>query len=52
MMFGWEKKDMENITPKELKQYRDLAKIYLGYTDQEMTQWVNDKVLIEIPRPR
>jgi len=52
LMFGWEKKDMENITAKELKQYRDLAKIYLAYTDQEMTQWVNANVLIEIPQPR
>jgi hypothetical protein len=26
LMFGWEKKDMENITSKELKVYRLLAK--------------------------
>ena len=51
-MFGWEKRDMENVTAKELKQYRDMAKIYLGYTEREMNRWVSDSVLIELPRPQ
>jgi hypothetical protein len=41
-MFGWEKKEAENVTPKELKRYRNMAKIYLGYTEQQMNPWVND----------
>jgi hypothetical protein len=52
LMLGWEKKDMENVTPKELKEYREAAKIYLGYTEQEMTRWVNDNVLIELTQPK
>lgn len=48
LMFAWEKKDMENIKPNELKAYRDLAKIYLGFTDLQMTKLVKDRVLVEI----
>ena len=51
LMFAWEKKDMENIKPNELKAYRDLAKIYLGYTESQMTKLVKDRVLIEIVKP-
>jgi hypothetical protein len=52
LMFAWEKKDMENIEPNELRAYRDLAKIYLGYTDLQMTKLVKDRVLVEIFHPR
>jgi hypothetical protein len=51
-MFGWEKKDMENITPKELKVYRLLAKRYLGFTDDEMSIAVDDGALLEFRQPR
>ncbi|MGA2252038.1 type II toxin-antitoxin system RelE/ParE family toxin [Terracidiphilus sp.] len=52
LMFGWEKKDMENITPKELKVYRLLAKRYLELTDGEMHIAVNDGTLLEFRQPR
>jgi hypothetical protein len=52
LMFAWEKKDMENVRSSELKAYRDLAKIYLRFTDFEMTKLVKDRVLVEIFRPR
>ena len=51
-MFGWEKKDMENITAKELKVYRILAKRYLEFTDGEMSIAVNDGTLQEFRQPR
>jgi hypothetical protein len=52
LMFAWEKKDMENIKPNELKEYRDVAKMYLGYSDSQMTKLVKDRVLVEIIRPQ
>ena len=51
LMFAWEKKDMENIKLNELRAYRDLAKLYLGYTDFEMTKLVKNGVVAEIFRP-
>jgi hypothetical protein len=42
---------MENIKHNELKAYRDVAKMYLGYSDSQMTELVNDRVLVEIVRP-
>ncbi len=50
LMFAWEKKDMENIKPNELKGYRDVAKIYLECSDSQMTKLVKDRVLVEISR--
>ena len=52
LMFAWEKKDMENIKPNELKAYRNVAKLYLGYSDLQMTELVKDRVLVEIIRPQ
>jgi hypothetical protein len=52
LMFAWEKKEMENIKPNELKAYRDVAKVYLGYSDSRMTKLVKDRVLVEIIRPQ
>lgn len=52
LMFGWEKKDMENITPKELKVYRLLAKRYLEFTEDEIRVALNDGTLLEFRQPR
>ncbi len=52
LMFGWEKKDMENITSKELKVYRYLAKRYLEFTGIEVSLAVNDGTLLEFRQPR
>jgi hypothetical protein len=47
-MFGFEKKDLASIKPDELKQYRKAARIYLGYSEEEMTMIVKEKALLEI----
>ena len=52
LMFGWEKKDMENITPRELKVYRLLAKRYLEFTEDEIRVALNDGTLLEFRQPR
>lgn len=52
LLFGWEKKDMENIGPKELKVYRLLAKRYLELTDGEIDITVNDGTMRELHRPQ
>jgi hypothetical protein len=48
LMFGFEKKDLANIKPDELKGYRKAAKIYLGYSEAEITAIVKEKALFEI----
>lgn len=48
LLFGWEKKDMENISPKELKVYRLLAKRYLEFTEDEIRIAINDGTLQEL----
>lgn len=52
LMFAWEKKDMENIKPNELREYRELAKIYLGFTEFQMDELVKKKVVVEIAQHR
>ncbi len=52
LMFGFEKKDLANIKPDELKGYRKAARIYLGYTDAEITAIVKEKALFEIAPSR
>lgn len=51
LMFGFEKKDMANIKPDELRGFRKAAKIYLGYSEEEITAIVKEKSLSEIPKP-
>ena len=48
LMFGFEKKDLANIKPDELKEYRKAARIYLSYTEDEITAIVKKKALFEI----
>ncbi len=52
LMFGWEKKDMENIGPKELIVYRNLAKRYLGFSDGDINIAVIDGALQEFRQPQ
>jgi hypothetical protein len=51
LMFGFEKKDLANIKPDELKEYRKAARIYLGYTEEQMTAIVKAGALFEIAPP-
>jgi hypothetical protein len=48
LMFGFEKKDLANIKSDELREYRKAARIYLGYSEEEITGIVKRKALIEI----
>lgn len=48
LMFGFEKKDLANIKPDELRAYRKAARIYLGYTEEEITAIVKQRALLEI----
>jgi hypothetical protein len=52
LMFAWEKRDVENIKPNELKEYRELAKIYLGFTELQMDELIKKKVVVEIAQHR
>jgi hypothetical protein len=52
LMFGFEKKDLANIKPNELREYRKAARIYLGYREEEMTAIVKEKALFEIASSR
>ena len=52
LMFGWEKKDMENVVPRELKVYRNLAKRYLEFSNDEISIAINGGILQEIRQPR
>jgi hypothetical protein len=49
MMFGFEKKDIANIKPDELKAYRKAAGIYLAFSEDQIDSIVKQKALIEIP---
>jgi hypothetical protein len=47
MMFGFEKKDIVNITSKELKALKKLAKHYLDLSEGEMERLVRQRELEE-----
>jgi hypothetical protein len=49
---GFEKNDLANIKPDELRGLRNAARIYLGYSEEEMTAIVKQKALIEIGRSK
>lgn len=47
-VYGFEKKDRENIKPDELEAFRELGEVVLGYKADEMRKRVADGVFIEI----
>jgi hypothetical protein len=51
LMFGFEKKDMANIKNDELRAFRKAARVYLAYSEEEMTAIVRQKSLAEIAKP-
>jgi hypothetical protein len=51
LMFGFEKKDQANIKADELRAFRKAARVYLGYSEEEMTAIVQEKSLSEIVEP-
>ncbi len=52
LMFGFEKKDLANIKPDELRGYRKAARIYLGFSEEEISAIVKQKALFEIAPSR
>jgi hypothetical protein len=38
-VFGFEKKDMTNITAEDLVLFREMAPLYLNASDEQMQQW-------------
>ncbi len=48
LMYGFAKKDLGNIEKNELKEFKALAKIYLGFSEEKMSELVREKVLTEI----
>ena len=50
-VFGFEKKDITNITVQELEAFRELADIILGYSEVEVAKRVADGALLEIKPP-
>lgn len=50
MMYGFEKKDKANISKKDLQNFRQAAKVYLGLTEAALTLAVADRTLVKITR--
>ncbi len=50
-VYGFEKKDFENIDRRELEAFRELAGVILGYTDDEIEQRVTDGALFNVEEP-
>ena len=48
---GFEKKDKANIRSDELVAFRKYAEIYLGYSNAEMAQRVEDGALFKVEMP-
>jgi hypothetical protein len=43
-VYGFEKKDLANIKANEVAAFRELAAVVLGYTEAEMTRFVQEAV--------
>lgn len=50
-VYGFEKKDLDNIKPIELEGFRELARVILGYSNAELIAQVQAGSLIEIDEP-
>ena len=50
-MFGFEKKDQANIQADALRSFRKAARVYLAFTEEQMTAIVREKSLSEIKDP-
>ena len=50
-VYGFEKKDAANIRQSDLAAFRRFAEVYLGYTNAELAQRVEDGVLFKVVKP-
>ena len=48
LLYGFEKKDLGNMRPDELRQFKASAKIYLGFSEEQISDLVQKRVLMEI----
>ena len=51
-VYGFEKSSLENIGPKELKAFKDSAKVVLNLSEQELATAIERGAFIEVPKPR
>lgn len=47
-VFGFEKKDLSNITEDDLLSFREFAKVVLAAADDEVERWVREGALLRI----
>ena len=47
-LYGFQKNQQDNLTPKELKAYKIIAKKFLDFSDIEIEAYIKNKVLFEI----
>ena len=47
-LYGFQKNAQENLTPKELKAYKLIAKKFLAFSDDEISIHIKNKVLFEL----
>ena len=50
-VYGFEKKDKANIGQSELAAFRKYAEVYLGYSNAEIAQLVEDGALFKVEEP-
>lgn len=51
-VYGFEKKDLANIRANEVEAFRELAKVVLGYTAEEMERMVKAGALLKVEAPK
>jgi hypothetical protein len=50
-VYGFEKSALDNISPKELKAFKDAAKIVLNLSDEKLATASKAGAFIEVPKP-
>jgi hypothetical protein len=50
-VYGFEKSALDNISPKQLKAFKDAAKIVLNLSDEKLTTAIKEGAFIEVPKP-
>ena len=50
-VYGFEKKDLANISAAELEAFRELSKVILGYTNGELAKQVELQSLFIVEKP-
>lgn len=48
IVYGFTKSERDNITRKELQDFRKLAKVLLSYTEMDINRALNEGVMFEV----